>query len=103
MCAKLDQNTLNGFLSIVFIGLFPNLSITTLTFTSNPENSLNINNTSTCPKFYLYKVQKVISAFFLHCDLNLSPLTFKMNTVKSFIFVGLKFRGFQISDKLMGI
>ena len=26
-----------------------------------------------------------------------------INTVESFIFVGLKFRGFQISDKLVGI
>ena len=26
-----------------------------------------------------------------------------MHTVESFIFVGLKFRGFQISDKLVGI
>ena len=27
----------------------------------------------------------------------------KESTVKSFIFMGLKFRGFQISDKLEGI
>ena len=26
-----------------------------------------------------------------------------VDTVESFIFVGLKFRGFQISDKLVGI
>ena len=30
-------------------------------------------------------------------------LSIKQSTVESFIFVGLKFRGFQISEKLVGI
>ena len=32
-----------------------------------------------------------------------SIITQTLNTVESFIFVGLKFRGLQISDKLVGI
>ena len=46
----------------------------------------------------------------VNCDLDLGNMTMGQGhdtvvwyTVESFIFVGLKFRGFQISDKLVGI
>ena len=36
-------------------------------------------------------------------DSSFKKSKFYENTVESFIFVGLKFRGFQISDKLVDI
>ena len=51
MCAKFDQNTSNSWISIVFAGLFPYLSIVTLTFDVWPWNQYELSSVSSWAMF----------------------------------------------------
>ena len=51
-----------------------------------------------------WQVHVVLSVEHQHCKRIFQGCWFELqSTVESFIFVGLKFRGFQISDKLVDI
>ena len=53
--------------------------------------------------FISMKIRAIIILFSMYKVVGYFWRKLEIYTVESFIFVGLKFRGFQISDKLVGI
>ena len=98
MSAKFDQEAHNGLVAIVFTSLFPYMSIVTLTFDLWPPKSIGfiLSPWLTClpslikkyTMVYFYCVHKVISIY-VHCDLDLWPLTSKINRVYPLIMVNM--------------
>ena len=98
MSAKFDQEAHNGFVAIVFTRLFPHMSIVTLTFDVWPPKSIGfiISPWLTClpslikstQRYSRYRVHNIISIY-VHCDLDLWPLTSKINRVHPLTMVNM--------------
>ena len=98
MSAKLDQKAHNSLVVILFTRLFPYMSIVTLIIDLWPPKWIGfiLSSWLTClPSlikmhkwFSSYRVHKIISIY-VHCDLDLWPLTSKINRVHPLIMVNM--------------
>ena len=96
MSAKFDKEIHNGLVSTLFTSLFPYMSIVTLTFDlQNQYGWSSHHGLYVCQVwswssqwFCHYGVHKLISIY-VHCDLDLWPLTFKINRVHPLTMVNM--------------